>query len=76
MRARFCIVSRMSDATPHARRFLANRLAGEAKVDPRTAEKWIRGGAVRPAYAESLARAARKLRAGDEIELHRRETAP
>jgi hypothetical protein len=63
----------MSDVDPRARRFLATRLAGEAKVDPRTAEKWLRGGSVLLAHQESLSRAARKLRVGDQVELHRQE---
>lgn len=73
MAARFCTVSRMSDVDPRARRFLANRLAGEAKVDPRTAEKWLRGGSVLLHHGDALSRASRKLRVVAEVELHRQE---
>lgn len=44
-------------------------------MDPRTADKWLRGGAVLGAHKSALARAARKLRATEEVAAHRLDPA-
>jgi hypothetical protein len=53
----------MADSdNPRARRRLALVLAGTAGVDPRTAEKWLRGVLDSKAHSEMLERAARRLK--------------
>lgn len=53
---------------PRARRRLAVQLAGAAGVDPRTADKWLRGVLDSLAHSAALERAARRLKLTQRVE--------